>query len=80
MDTIKFQIDGYLEGGFPVEEEDIEIITELDYYEELIKFIQDGNEKEAINLVKENLDAEFMMENISPWEEEGFEFLEVKNY
>ncbi len=79
MDTIKFQIDGYLEGGFPVEEEDIEIITELDYYEELIKFIQDGNEKEAINLVKENLDAEFMMENISPLEEEGFEFLEVKN-
>ena len=44
MDTIKFQVDGYLEGGFPIEEEDIETITELDYYDKLIKFIEDGNE------------------------------------
>ena len=57
MVTIKFQIDGYLEGGFPIEEEDIETITELDYYEELIKFIEDGNEKEVLNLVNQNLEA-----------------------
>ena len=43
MVTIKFQVDGYLEGGFPIEEEDIETITELDYYDKLIKFIEDGN-------------------------------------
>ena len=24
MDRIRFQVDGYLEGGFPIEEEDIE--------------------------------------------------------
>ena len=48
MSTIKFQVDGYLENGFPVEEEDIEIITELEYYEELIKFIEDGNNEKAI--------------------------------
>ena len=79
MSTIKFQIDGYLEGGFPLEEEDIEIITELDCYEELIDFIQEGNEKEAINLVNKYLEAEFMIENISPLEDEGFEFLDVKH-
>ena len=37
MDRIKFQVDGYLESGFPVEEEDIETIIKLEYYEELIK-------------------------------------------
>ena len=79
MSTIKFQVDGYLEGGFPVEEEDIETIIELEYYEELIKFIEDGNDEKAINLVKQNLDAEFIIDNISPFEDEGFEFLEVKN-
>ena len=31
MSTIKFQVDGYLEGGFPVDEEDIETIIELYY-------------------------------------------------
>ena len=79
MDTIKFQVDGYLEEGFPIEEEDIETITELDYYDKLIKFIEDGNEKEAISLFKQNLDAEFIVENISSFEEEGFEFLDVNN-
>ena len=79
MDTIKFKVDGYLEGGFPVEEEDIETITELDYYEELIKLIENGNEKEASNLVNQNLEAEFIIENISPFEDEGFECVGVKN-
>ena len=79
MDRIKFQVDGYLEGGFPIEEDDIEKITELDCYEELIGFIEEGDEKEALNLVNQNLDAEFIIENISPFEDEGFEFIEVKN-
>ena len=79
MDRIKFQVDGYLEGGFPIEEDDIETITELDCYEELIGFIEEGNEKEALNLVNQNLDAEFNIDSISPFEDEGFECLEVKN-
>ena len=79
MVRIRFQIDGYLEGGFPIEEDDIETITELDCYEELIGFIEEGNAKEALNLVNKNLDAEFIIENISPFEDEGFEFIEVKN-
>ena len=79
MDRIKFQVDGYLKGGFPIEKEDIEAITELDYYVELIGFIEEGNEKKALNLANKNLDAEFNIENISPFEDEGFEFVEVKN-
>ena len=79
MSAIKFQVDGYLESGFPVEEEDIETIIELEYYEELIKLIEEGNEEKAINLVNQNLDAEFIIENISPFEDAGFEFLDVKN-
>ena len=79
MSKIKFQVDGYLESGFPVEEEDIETIIELEYYDELIKFIQDGFNEKAINLVNQNLDAEFIIENISPFEDAGFEFLDVKN-
>ena len=65
MRAIKFQVDGYLESGFPVEEEDIETIIELEYYEELIELIEEGNEEKAINLVNQNLDAEFIIENIS---------------
>ena len=79
MSAIKFQVDGYLESGFPVEEEDIETIIELEYYEELIELIEEGNEEKAINLVNQNLDAEFIIENISPFEDAGFEFLDVKN-
>ena len=79
MSTIKFQVDGYLKGGFPVEDEDIETIIELDYYEELIKLIEEGNEEKALNLVNQNLDAEFIIENISPFEDGGFEFLDLKN-
>ena len=79
MATIKFQVDGYLESGFPVEEEDVETIIELEYYEELIKLIEDGNDSKAINLINQNLDAEFIIENIAPFEDEGFEFLDVKN-
>ena len=79
MSTIKFQVDGYLENGFPVEEEDIETIIELEYYEELIELIEEGNEEKAINLVNQKLDAEFIIENISPFEDAGFEFLDVRN-
>ena len=79
MSAIKFQVDGYLENGFPVEEEDIETIIELEYYEELIELIEEGNEEKAINLVNQKLDAEFIIENISPFEDAGFEFLDVKN-
>ena len=42
METIRFQVDGYLEGGFPVEEEDIETITGLDYYDQVIELIENG--------------------------------------
>ena len=79
MGNIKFEVDGYLEGGFPLEEEDIETIIELDYYDQLIKLIETGNSEEAINLVSVNLDAEFIVENIDSFEDEGFEFLVVKN-
>ena len=79
MSAIKFQVDGYLENGFPVEEEDIETIIELEYYEELIELIEEGNEEKAINLVNQKLDAEFIIENISPFEDAGFEFFDVKN-
>ena len=79
MQSIKFQVDGYLEGGFPLEEEDIETIIELDYYDQLIDLIETGNNQEAIHLVNENLDAEFIVENIAPLEDQGFEFLDVKN-
>ena len=79
MERIIFKVDGYLEGGLPIEEEDIKTITDLYCYKELIGFIEEGNEKEALNLVNQNLEAEFIMENISPFEEEGFVFVEVKN-
>lgn len=78
MENITFQVDGYLEGGFPVEEEDIKTITELDYYDLLIGFIENGKSEEAINLLNENLDAEFIIENIDPLENQGFKFLDVK--
>ena len=79
MKNIQFQVDGYLEGGFPLEEEDIETIIELAYYDQLIDLIENGNVEEVINLVNEKLDAEFIVENIAPFEDEGFEFVEVKN-
>ena len=79
MSSIKFQVDGYLESGFPVEEEDIETIIELEYYEELIELIEEGNEEKVLNLVNQKLDAEFIIENISPFEDAGFKFFDVIN-
>ena len=50
MSTIKFQVDGYLEGGFPIEEEDIETITELDYYDKLINLLKMVMRKKLIRI------------------------------
>ena len=79
MDRIKFEFDGRLVSSFPIDEEDIEIITELDIYNQLIDFIEVGNEKEALNLANKNLEAEFNIDKIPSFEDEGFECLEVKN-
>lgn len=80
MENIKFRVDGYLEGGcFPKAEADIEKIIGLNYYDQLIKLIENGNREEAINLANENFDAEFIVENVAPLKDKGFEFLDVKN-
>ena len=45
----------------------------------MIDFIEEGNEKEALNLANQNLEAEFIVENIPSLEDQGFEYVEVKN-
>jgi len=76
---IKFQLDGFLKGGFPIDEEAIEIITELDYYEEVIELISSGDKEGAKKLLEGNFEAEFIIENISCLEENDFEFIETES-
>ena len=46
---IKFRLDGFLKGGFPIDEEAIEIISELYYYDEVLELISSGDSKSAKN-------------------------------
>ena len=48
--NIKLKLEGYLKGGYPVNEEDIDMISELDFYDELIDLISNSEEEEAIDL------------------------------
>ena len=74
---IKFRLDGFLKGGFPTDEEAIEIISELDYYDEVIELISSGDSESAKKLLEGNFEAEFIIENISCLEENDFEFIET---
>ena len=76
---IKFRLDGFLKGGFPIDEEAIEIISELDYYYELIELISSGDIESAKKLLEGNFEAEFIIENISCLEENDFEFVETES-
>ena len=51
---IKFRLDGFLKGGFPIDEEAIEIISELDYYDEVIELISSGDSESAKKLLEGN--------------------------
>ena len=74
---IKFRLDGFLKGGFPTDEEAIEIISELDYYDEVIELISSGDSESAKKLLEENFEAEFIIENISCLEENDFNFMKI---
>ena len=76
---IKFRLDGFLKGGFPIDEEAIEIISELDYYDEVIELISSGDSESAKKLLEGNFEAEFIIENISCLEENDFEFIETES-
>ena len=76
---IKFRLDGFLKGAFPIDEEAIEIISELDYYEEVIELISSGDSESAKKLLEGNFEAEFIIENISCLEENDFEFIETES-
>ena len=76
---IKFRLDGFLKGGFPIDEEAIEIISELDYYDEVIELISSRESKSAKKLFEGNFEAEFIIENISCLEENDFEFIETES-
>ena len=50
--NIKLKLEGYLKGGYPVNEEDIDMISELDFYGELIDLISNSEEEGARNCQK----------------------------
>ena len=50
--NIKLKLEGYLKGGYPVDEEDIDMISALDFYDELIDLISNSEEEGARNCQK----------------------------
>ena len=76
--NIKLKLEGYLKGGYPVDEEDIDMISELDFYGELIDLISNSKEIEAIDLASKNFSADYMIDEVAILEQKGFKFLETE--
>ena len=76
--NIKLKLEGYLKGGYPVDEEDIDMISELDFYGELIDLISSSKEEEAIDLASKNFRANYMIDEVAILEQKGFKFLETE--
>ena len=76
--NIKLKLEGYLKGGYPVNEEDIDMISELDFYGELIDLISNSEEEEAIDLASKNFTADYMIDEVAILEKKGFKFLETE--
>jgi len=74
--NIKLKFEGYLKGGYPIDEEAIDLILELDFYNDLIDLISNNKDKEAIDLASKYFEAEYIISNLSILEEKGFEFIE----
>ena len=69
--NIKLKLEGYLKGGYPVNEEDIDMISELDFYDELIDLISNSEEEEAIDLASKNFTADYMIDEVAILEQKG---------
>ena len=76
--NIKLKLEGYLKGGYPVFEEDIDMISELDFYDELIDLISNSEEEKAIDLASKNFTADYMIDEVAILEQKGFKFLETE--
>ena len=76
--NIKLKLEGFLKGGYPFDEDAIDIISKLDFHNELIDLIETGKEEEAIDLASKNFRAEYMIEGVGILEEKGFKFLETE--
>ena len=76
--NIKLKLEGYLKGGYPVNDEDIDMISELDFYDELIDLILNCKEEEAIDLASKNFTADYMIDEVAILEQKGFKFLETE--
>ena len=76
--NIKLKLEGYLKGGYPVNEEDIDMISELDFYGELIDLISNSEEEKAIDLASKNFTADYMIDEVAILEQKGFKFLETE--
>ena len=75
---IKLKLESYLKGGYPIEEA-IKIISELDFYDELIDLISKSKKEKAIDLATKNFVAYYHINNVEILEEKGFKFLETDN-
>ena len=76
--NIKLKLEGYLKGGYPVNEEDIDMISELDFYGELIDLISNSEEEKAIDLPILITLASAMV-NLGPPEARKFTFISIES-
>ncbi len=79
LKDMKFVIEGYCNGASPLEDEDIEMLAEENFYAELITLISNKHNDKAIELAINYFTAEFCLENVSVLENEGFEFIETSS-
>ena len=76
--NIKLKLESYLKGGYPVNE-DIDMISKLDFYDKLIDLISKSKKEEAIDLSTKNFGGYYHIDNVESLKERGFKFLETED-
>jgi len=79
MGTSQFIIEGYCQGAYPVDPDNLREISDKPWYKELLESIRTGDAQSALRIAKENFTAEYNTESILKFENNGIRYVRTLN-
>jgi len=75
--TSQFIIEGYCQGAYPVDDDNLNEILGESWYQELINAVRAGDTHSALRIAKENFKAEYNTESIYQFESNGIRYVKT---
>lgn len=75
MGFSQFIIEGYCQGAYPVDSDNLEEISSETWYNELIDAIRSGDDQTALRIAEDNFVAEYNTESIQKFESDGVRYI-----